>query len=345
MTLPEFWFVLIAFMFVSYFVLEGFDFGVGALLPVLGRDDTGRRVMINTIAPVWDANETWVVLAAGAMFAAFPYWYASAFSAFYLPLLVILGVLILRGVAFEFRGKVDDARWRARWDACIVVGSIIAPFLWGVFFANLVRGLPLNENGDYVGSVTAMFSPFAVLGGLVVLATFLTHGAVFTSLRTRGGIRHDASALGGKLGIGAVLLAALFLAWLIASRGDTVDAVLAVIVVAALAAALVANRNGSEGLAFALTACSILTLVATYFAVLYPNVMPSTIDPAYSLTIANASSTSYTLTVMSWIAALIVPFVLAYQAWSYWVFRNRLTRNSIPTAPQHGAAVRSGTTP
>jgi cytochrome d ubiquinol oxidase subunit II len=343
-TLPEFWFVLIAFMFVSYFVLEGFDFGVGALLPVLGGDDTGRRVMINTIGPVWDANETWLVLAAGAMFAAFPYWYASGFSAFYLPLLVILAGLIVRGVAFEFRGKVDDPHWRARWDVCIVVGSILTPFLWGVFFANLVHGLPLNDNGDYIGTVTALFSPFAVLGGLVVLAMFLTHGAIFISLRTRGGIRHDASELAGKLGLVAAVLAALFLGWTISSRGDAVDTVLAAIVVAALAAALVANRNGSEGLAFGLTALSILMLVATYFAVLYPNVMPSTIDPAYSLTIANASSTTYTLKVMSWTAVLIVPFVLAYQAWSYWVFRNRLTRDSIPSTPQHGAAVRSGTT-
>jgi cytochrome bd ubiquinol oxidase subunit II len=343
-TLPEFWFVLIAFMFASYFVLEGFDFGVGALLAVLGKDDIGRRVMINTIAPVWDANETWLVLAAGAMFAAFPYWYASGFSAFYLPLLLILTGLIVRGVAFEFRGKVDNAQWRARWDVCIVVGSIFTPFLWGVFFANLVRGLPLNDNGDYIGSVAALFSPFALLGGLVVLAMFLTHGALFISLRTRGGIRHDASELADKLGFVAVVLAAVFLGWTITSRGDGVSAVLAAIVVAALAGALVANRNGSEGLAFGLIASSILMLVATYFAVLYPNVMPSTIDPAYSLTIANASSTSYTLTVMSWTAVLIVPFVLAYQAWSYWVFRSRLTRDSIPEAPQHGAAVRSGTT-
>jgi cytochrome bd ubiquinol oxidase subunit II len=343
MTLPEFWFVLIAFMFVSYFVLEGFDFGVGALLPILGRDDTGRRVMINTIGPVWDANETWLVLAAGAMFAAFPYWYASGFSAFYLPLLIILSALIVRGVAFEFRGKVDDPQWRARWDACIVVGSIIAPFLWGVFFANLVRGLPLNDNGDYVGTVAALFSPFAVLGGLVVLAMFLTHGAIFIAMRTRGGIRRDASELAGTLGVGAVVLAALFLGWTISSRGDAVSAALAAVVVAALAGALVANKRGREGLAFGLTASSILMLVATYFAVLYPNVMPSTIDPAYTLTIANASSTGYTLTVMSWTAILIVPFVLAYQAWSYWVFRNRLTRDSIPSTPQHGAAVRSGT--
>jgi cytochrome d ubiquinol oxidase subunit II len=344
MTLPEFWFLLIAFMFASYFLLEGFDFGVGALLPVVGKDDTGRRVLINTIGPVWEANETWVVLAAGAMFAAFPYWYASAFSAFYLPLLVILAGLIVRGVAFEFRGKVDDPQWRARWDKCIVFGSTIAPFLWGVFFANLVHGLPLNDNGDYIGGVLGLFSPFTILGGLVVLAMFLTHGAIFIALRTRGGIRHDANALAGKLGVGAVVLAALFLGWTIASRGDAVDAALAAIVVAALAAALVANRRGSEGWAFGFTACSIVMLVATYFAVLFPNVMPSTVDPAHSLTIANASSTGYTLTVMSWTAVLIVPFVLAYQIYSYWVFRNRISRDSIPSTPQHGAAVASGTT-
>ena len=344
MTLPEFWFVLIAFMFVSYFVLEGFDFGVGALLPVLGGDDIGRRVMINTIAPVWDANETWLVLAAGAMFAAFPHWYGSAFSAFYLPLLAILACLIARGVAFEFRGKVDDPRWRGRWDVCIVTGSILAPFLWGVFFANLVRGLPLNADGDYVGTLGALFSPFAVLGGLVVLAMFLTHGAIFLALRTRGGIRHDARSLAGKLGLVAVVLAALFLGWATTSHGHTVSAALGAIVVAALIGALACNGRGKEGSAFALTTCSIVALVATYFAVLFPNVLPSTLDPADSLTIANASSTPYTLTVMSWTALIIVPFVLAYQAWSYWVFRSRLTRDVIPSAPQHGAAVVGGTT-
>jgi cytochrome d ubiquinol oxidase subunit II len=338
MTLAEFWFILIAFTFVSYFVLEGFDFGVGMLLPILGKDDTGRRVMINTIGPVWDANETWLVLAAGAMFAAFPYWYASGFSAFYLPLLVILAALIVRGVAFEFRGKVDDPQWRARWDICIVVGSIVIPFLWGVFFANLVHGLPLNSNGDYVGTVLGLFSPFAVLGGVAIVAIFLAHGAVFISLRTRGGIRHDASALAGTLGLVAVVIVAVFLAWMISIRGDTLTAVLAAIVVAALLGALVCNRRGREGWAFGLTAGSILLLVSTYFTALYPNVMPSTIDPAYTLTIANASSSSYTLTLMSWMAIIIVPFVLAYQAWSYWVFRNRLSRDSIPSKPQHGAS-------
>ena len=196
MTLPEFWFLLIGFMFASYFMLEGFDFGVGALLPVLGKDDIGRRVMINTIGPVWDANETWLVLAAGAMFAAFPSWYATAFSAFYLPLLVILGALIVRGLAFEFRGKKDDEQWRRRWDRCIVVGSIVVPVVWGTFFANLVRGLPIDAAGDYAGGILDLLSPYAVLGGLVVLSMFVTHGAIFVTLKTSGGIRHDASELG-----------------------------------------------------------------------------------------------------------------------------------------------------
>lgn len=343
MTLPEFWFVLIAFMFVSYFVLEGFDFGVGALLPVLGDDDIGRRVMINTIAPVWDANETWLVLAAGSMFAAFPYWYASAFSAFYLPMLVILAGLIVRGVAFEFRGKVDDPRWRARWDVCIVAGSISTPFLWGVFFANLMRGVPIDGNGDYVGTVAELFSPFALLGGLVVLAMFVTHGAMFLTLRTRGGIRQSSRELAGTLGVVTTVLTASFLGWTVASHGGARTAPLAAVAVATLAGAVVANRAGREGMAFGFTACSIVALVGTYFVVLYPNVMPSTIDPAYSLTIANASSTPHTLTVMSWTSVLIVPFVVGYQAWSYWVFRNRLTRDSIPPTPQHGAAVRGGT--
>jgi cytochrome bd ubiquinol oxidase subunit II len=319
-------------------VLEGFDFGVGALLPVLGKDDVGRRVMINTIGPVWDANETWLVLAAGAMFAAFPSWYATAFSAYYLPLLVILGALIVRGLAFEFRGKKDDAQWRRRWDRCIVFGSIVVPLLWGAFFANLVRGLPIDARGDYAGGILDVFSPYAMLGGLVVLSMFVTHGAIFLTLKTSGGIRHDASELGTQLAVVTVILLAAFLGWTIASDGDARSAILAFAVVAASTGAAVANTRGRDGIAFSLTASAILLLVTTYFSLLYPNVMPSTIDPANNLTIANASSSSYTLTLMSWVAILVVPFVLAYQAWSYWVFRRRLSRDHIPVIPQHGAA-------
>jgi cytochrome bd ubiquinol oxidase subunit II len=337
-TLSEFWFLLIGFMFASYFMLEGFDFGVGALLPVLGKDDTGRRVMINTIGPVWDANETWLVLAAGAMFAAFPSWYATAFSAYYLPLLVVLGTLIARGLAFEFRGKKDDAQWRRRWDRCIVLGSIVVPFLWGVFFANLVRGLPIDARGDYAGGILDAFSPYAMLGGLVVLSMFITHGAIFLTLKTRGGIRHDARELASRIAIATVILTTAFLGWTIASGGDARSTILAIAVVAGMVGAAVANARGRDGVAFVLTAGAIVALVATYFSLLYPNVMPSTMDPANNLTIANASSTPYTLTLMSWVALLVVPFVLAYQAWSYWVFRNRLSRDHIPQIPQHGAA-------
>ena len=337
MTLPEFWFVLIGFMFASYFMLEGFDFGVGALLPILGKDDTGRRVMINTIGPIWDANETWLVLAAGAMFAAFPHWYAAAFSAYYLPLLVILGALIVRGLAFEFRGKVDDARWRRRWDRCIVFGSIVVPFLWGMFFANLVAGMPINEAGDYAGGVLDLFTPYTLLGGLVVFSTFVTHGAIFIALKTSGGIRHDARDVATHVGVVTVILSAAFLGWTITKNGGAPSTTLAIAVVAALVCAVVANARGSDGIAFFCTAGSTVLLVATYFALLYPNVMPSTIDPANNLTIADASSTPYTLTVMTWVAVLVVPFVLAYQVWSYWVFRRRLSRDQIPLIPQHGA--------
>jgi cytochrome bd ubiquinol oxidase subunit II len=344
-TLPDLWFLLIGFMFASYFMLEGFDFGVGALLPVLGKDDIGRRVMINTIGPVWDANETWLVLAAGAMFAAFPAWYATAFSAYYLPLLVILGALIARGLAFEFRGKKDDAQWRRRWDRCIVLGSIIVPLLWGAFFANLVRGLPIDARGDYTGGILDVFSPYAMLGGLVVLSMFVTHGAIFLTLKTSGGIRHDARELGSRLAVVTVVLSAAFLSWSIASDGDAGSAILAIAVVAGVAGAAVANARGRDGVAFFLTACAIVLLVATYLSLLYPNVVPSTMDLANNLTIANASSSPYTLMLMSWVALLVVPFVLAYQAWSYWVFRKRLSRDHIPLIPQHGAAAGGNRSP
>jgi cytochrome bd ubiquinol oxidase subunit II len=341
-TLAEFWFVLIGFMFASYFVLEGFDFGVGVLLPILGKDDIGRRVMINTIGPIWDANETWLVLAAGAMFAAFPHWYATAFSAFYLPLLVILAALIVRGLAFEFRGKIDDEQWRRKWDRCIVFGSIIVPFLWGMFFANLVGGMAINDAGDYAGGVLDLFSPYTILGGLAVLAMFVTHGAIFVALKTRGGIRHDARELATRLGVVTIIVSAAFLSWTIGANGGLASTLLAIAVVAASVGAVLANARGNEGIAFFGTASSIVLLVTTYFALLYPNVMTSTIDPANNLTIVDASSTPYTLTVMTWVAVLVVPFVLAYQVWSYWVFRKRLSRDVIPLIPQHGAVADGG---
>ena len=299
MTLPEFWFGLVAFLFCGYFLLEGFDFGVGMLLPVLGRrDDVDRRVMINTIGPVWDMNETWLIVAGASLFAAFPYWYATLFSGFYLPLLLILAALILRGVAFEYRGKVDDPAWRARWDVAIVVGSVLPALLWGVAFANIVRGVPIDADGNFTGTLFTLLNPYGLLGGLAVVALCATYGAVFVALKTTGRIRHDARELAGRIGIVAVVLGATFLVWTMLVHGEVLVWVLGLGTAVALLGGLYANFKGREGWAFALLGTTMVGVVTTLFAALYPDVMPSSTDPAFSLTIANASSTPYTLSIM-----------------------------------------------
>jgi cytochrome d ubiquinol oxidase subunit II len=330
-SLAEFWFLLIAILWSGYFLLEGFDFGVGMLLPVLGKDDVDRRVLINTIGPVWDANEVWVLVAGAGIFAAFPYWYATLFSGFYLPLLLILVALIVRGVAFEYRGKVDDEAWRRRWDVAIVVGSAVPALLWGVAFANIVRGVPIDAQGDYTGTLFTLLNPYGLLGGLVTLSLFLTHGAVFIALKTVGPVRGDARRLAERLGLVTAVLAVAFLGWTYADSRDTWSLVLSLGAAVALLGALAANRRESEGWAFVLTAATIVLATGALFTALFPDVMPSTTDPAFSLTVANASSTPYTLKVMSWVAVVMTPFVIAYQAWTYWVFRQRIGRDSIPT--------------
>jgi cytochrome bd ubiquinol oxidase subunit II len=308
------------------------------LLPVLGKDDTGRRVMINTIGPVWDLNETWLIVAGASMFAAFPYWYATLFSGFYLPLLLILAALIVRGVAFEYRGKVDSARWRRRWDACIIVGSLVPALLWGVAFANILRGVPIDAKGNFTGTLFTLLNPYGLLGGLATVALFCCYGAIFVALKTVGMIREDARSLAGRIGIVAVLVGAIFLLWTLLAHGNGLSVVFAVLAAAALIVGLVANAQEYEGVAFGFFGAGIVGVVVTLFVSLYPNVMPSSTDPTFSLTIANASSTPSTLAVMSWVALGTLPFVLAYQAWTYWVFRKRIGRGSIPQTPQHGAA-------
>jgi cytochrome bd ubiquinol oxidase subunit II len=332
MTLSDLWFLLIAVLWTGYFVLDGFDFGVGILLPVLGRDEVTRRVLINTIGPVWDGNEVWLLVAGGATFAAFPEWYASMFSGFYLPLLLILVALIIRGVAFEYRGKIDDARWRRRWDVAIFVGSVVPALLWGVAFGNIVRGVKLSAQHQYVGSFFDLLNPYALLGGVVTLGLFTLHGAIFLALKTTGPVRAHARQVAGQVGAVTIVAGALFLLWTQFAHGDAGSAVTAVICALALVGAWLANRAGREGWAFVAMVVTIVGVTATLFQALYPDVLPSTIAAANSLTVNNASSTHYTLTVMSWVALIFTPFVLLYQGFTYWVFRRRIGAEQIPAA-------------
>ncbi len=332
MHLPTLWFIIIAIFWTGYFILEGFDFGVGILLPVLGRDETERRVLINTIGPVWDGNEVWVIVAGGATFAAFPDWYATLFSGFYLPLLLILVALIIRGVAFEYRGQRKDATWKARWDLAIVVGSLLPAILWGVAFANILRGVPIDSHKEFVGNFWDLLNPYALLGGLTTLVLFLLHGAIFLALKTKGEVRDRANRLASQLGIAAVVVAVAFLGWTAGIRVTAASATLSVLAALALLGALVANRMRREGWAFTGTALAIALAVVTLFTALYPDVMPSTISAANSLTVDNASSSHYTLKIMSWVAVVFTPLVLLYQGWTYWVFRRRIGVSDIPSS-------------
>jgi cytochrome d ubiquinol oxidase subunit II len=330
MELTTIWFLLIAALFTGYFILEGFDFGVGILLLVLGRDDRERRVLVNTIGPVWDGNEVWLITAGGALFAAFPDWYATLFSGFYLPLLLILIALILRGVAFEYRHKRSDATWKRRWDTAITVGSLVPALGWGIAFANILRGVPLTADHEYVGGLTDLLHPYALLGGLTTAALFLTHGALFLTLKTTGDVHTRAGTLAARTGTATLTLAGTFLAWTLTIRHTPAALALAAAAVLALAAGITAARLHREGWAFAGTATAIGSTVATLFAALFPTVLPSTLHPAGTLTVHNAASGHYTLTIMTWVAAFFAPIVLAYQGWTYWVFRKRIGVANIP---------------
>jgi len=332
MELNTLWFWIIAALFIGYFVLDGFDFGVGMSLPFLGKDDVDRRVLINTIGPVWDLNETWVIVAGAALFAAFPEWYATMFSGFYLALLLILLALIARGVSFEYRHQRAGAEWKRGFDRMIVAGSAIPALLWGVAFANVVRGVPLDAGFNYTGTFFDLLNPYALLGGLTTLLLFFTHGVVFVSLKTEGDIRRRARLLAVRSGVVTIVVAATFLAWTVLAYGSPATAILAAAAAVALVGSFVANLRGAEGWAFGLMALAIALAVLTLFASLFPDVMPASNDPANSLTIANASSTPYTLQVMSWTALFAMPVILLYQGWTYWVLRKRLSRKSIEAA-------------
>jgi cytochrome d ubiquinol oxidase subunit II len=337
MQLHDFWFVLIAVLWSGYFLLEGFDFGVGILLPFLSHDDVDRRVVINTIGPVWDGNEVWLLTAGGATFAAFPGWYASLFSGFYLALLVILVALIARGVAFEFRGKHPDPRWKATWDKAIFLGSAVPALLWGVAFGNIVRGVPLDADHNFTGNFFTLLNPYALLGGLTTLSLFTLHGALFLRLKTTGELRERATRVAKLLAAPTVVIAAGFLLWSEISYGKASSAAVAAVAAIALLAGVAMALRGRDGWSFTLNGAAIVAAVAALFIALYPNVLPSTTDAAGTLTVSNASSAHYTLTVMSWVAVIFTPVVLTYQGWTYWVFRKRLSRSDIVTEPAAAA--------
>ncbi len=329
--LEIFWFLIIGVLWVGYFVLEGFDFGVGMLLPVVGRDDVDRRVMINTIGPVWDGNEVWLLVAGGATFAAFPNWYATLFSGFYLPLFLILAALIFRGVAFEYRSKREAPKWHLAWDNAIFWGSLVPSLLWGVAFANILRGTPIGPNSTYLGSFFNLLNPYALLGGITTLLLFALHGSIFLTLKTTDEIHERAHRTAKLLAPAATLALLGFLAWTYvnarhAHNTGIVPPFVPILGIAAVGVVGWLLREKLEGWAFVANAVGIVCLVATLFLNLYPRVMVSSISPAYSLTIGNSASAPYTLKVMTIVALIFTPLVLVYQGWSYWVFRARVRR-------------------
>ncbi|MEU5417673.1 cytochrome d ubiquinol oxidase subunit II [Streptomyces sp. NPDC001407] len=335
MHLHDFWFLLIAVLWTGYFFLEGFDFGIGVLTKILAKDRTERRVLINTIGPVWDGNEVWLITAAGATFAAFPDWYATLFSGFYLPFLAILVCLIVRGVAFEYRHKRTGERWQRNWEHAIFWCSLLPAFLWGLTFANIVRGVPIGSDKNFNGTLLDLFGPYALLGGVLTLVLFTFHGAVFAALKTAGAIRHRARSYATVFGMTAGVLAVAFLGWTQAESGNGRSLAALIVAVVALGMALVMNHAGREGWSFAFSGVTVAAVFALVFLALFPDVMPSSVNPAWSLTAAEAASSPYTLKIMTWVAVPMTPLIIGYQAWTYWVFRKRIGTQHIPAPAGH----------
>ena len=332
MDLNTIWFILVTVLFIGFYFLEGFDYGVGILVPFLGKNDEERRVVINTIGPFWDGNEVWMLTAGGALFAAFPNWYATLFSGFYLALFIILAALIFRGVAFEFRSKDENPAWRNFWDWAICLGSLIPALLWGVAMANLIKGVPIDGSMEYVGTFFNLLSPYTLLGGLAGLLLFLLHGVFFLSLKLEGELLERNNQLVRKIAVLAIPLLIIFalLSYLqtdmYANHGAGIAQMIAVIT---LISAYWLFRQKRSGWAFISSGLTVALVTIAYFWGLFPRVMVSSLNPEWSLTIYNASSSPYTLKIMTIVALTLVPIVVAYQAWTYWVFRQRVTAKKL----------------
>jgi cytochrome bd ubiquinol oxidase subunit II len=326
MTLAEFWFLLIAIVWTGFFVLEGFDFGVGMLHAVVGRDEPGRRAAIGTIGPLWDGNEVWLIVAGAAMFAAFPGWYATMFSALYLALVLLLGALMARGISFEYRGKRDSATWRRTWSWLLTIGSVLVPFLIGVALGDLLHGLPINSSHEYTGSFWTLLQPYGIFTGLTLVAICVTHGGTFLALKTTGDPRARAVTVTRVSAPVTGLMVLAFALWThaIAGKGVLINPVEIIAVFGVLAAAWLV-QTGLEGWAFTATTLAMATAILSIFSELYPRLIVSSTSPAFNLTIHNSASATYALTVMTVVAGVFLPVVLAYTAWSYYVFRRRLS--------------------
>ncbi len=339
MTLSTVWFGIVAFFWTGFFVLEGFDFGVGALHKVVGRTNTERRVAINTIGPVWDGNEVWLVVAGASMFAAFPPWYASWFSALYLALWLLLAALIVRGVSFEFRGKSDRPGWRATWSWTLTIGSVLAPLLFGIGLGDLLAGLPIDADGNFTGSFLDLLTPYGLFFGITLLALCLLHGSTFLSIRSTGVVLQRSQLLARRLSMPVAGLVAGLVVWTyaLARPGALGIVALAVPFVAAVAAVGLVLGGRAGGRAFAATAVTIGGIIAALFANLYPNLLVSSTAAANTLTVSNSTASTYSLQVMTVVAAVMVPLVLLYQGWTYWVFRSRV--RTPPETAQHAPAI------
>jgi len=328
--LQTIWFILIAILWIGFFFLEGFDFGVGMILPFLGKKDEERRAIINTIGPHWDGNEVWLLTAGGATFAAFPQWYATLFSGFYPALFLLLVGLILRGVAFEFRSKDPNPKWRTLWDWAIFIGSFVPALLLGVAFANLTRGVPIDNTMTYTGNLLTLLNPYGLLGGLLAVSAFLLHGALFLSMKVEGVISERAIAFARKMWIVALIFAILMLVatYFYTDFTERLGIAPGLIPLTGIVAVLLSGlfvKRKRLGWAFVMTSLMVVLTIVTSFVIMFPRVMISTTDPAFSLTISNASSSQYTLTVMTIVALIFTPIVLIYQGWTYWMFRKRIT--------------------
>jgi cytochrome bd ubiquinol oxidase subunit II len=326
MAFVPFWYIIIAVLWTGFFVLEGFDMGVGMLHGVVGRDEAGRRAVINTIGPLWDGNEVWLIVAGAAIFAAFPLWYATMFSGFYLALVLLLAALMFRGVSFEYRGKSQNARWRRSWSWALTVSSLLVPLLVGIALGDLLHGLPIAADHEYTGSFWDLLQPYGIMTGVTLVAICALHGATFIAMKTTDEVSERARVIARRIAPVTGLLVIAFIAWthVQAGRGAFLNPVELIACLVVIAAALQAGSN-REGWAFAATTATIALCIVTIFVDLYPNVMVSSTNPAFSLTVRNAASPPYSLKVMTVVALVLLPFVLAYQAWTYYVFRRRIS--------------------